>query len=145
MGKLKMGLAISHNAFCGAYSAFNRFRKVIAAATGGSFPPHESSADWCGSSIDEGDWLRWYFGPGFDRSTHPGLFEFFAHSDCDGEISPHFCRLLASEMESLLPSIDSQGPGEGHILSNGGYGGVARKFIAGCRAAAEEGEPLKFG
>jgi hypothetical protein len=36
-----MGLDCSHDAFHGAYSAFNSFRKFICKAIGGSFPPHE--------------------------------------------------------------------------------------------------------
>ena len=35
-----MGLDVSHDAFHGAYSAFNRLRQFVCAATGGSFPPH---------------------------------------------------------------------------------------------------------
>lgn len=35
-----MGLDTSHDAFHGAYSAFNRLRQEVSRARGGSFPPH---------------------------------------------------------------------------------------------------------
>lgn len=35
-----MGLDISHDAFHGAYSAFNSLRQEVAHAVGGSYGPH---------------------------------------------------------------------------------------------------------
>lgn len=130
-----MGLDVSHDAFHGAYSAFHRFRKVACEATGGKWPD-AMATDGHG---------RWTFGEGYTNDTHPGLYEFFCHSDCDGEISPDVAFRIADEMESLLPAIDAQGSGAGHIERFGGYGGVARRFIAGCRAAHAANEPLHFG
>jgi hypothetical protein len=130
-----MGLDTTHDAFHGAYSAFNRFRQAVAAAMGGSYPPHAQD----GRNPD-----LWYWGTGYSAESHPGLYEFLAHSDCDGEISPEMCRRVADEMEILLPAIEEHGLGCGHIERDGGYGAVARRFIAGCRRAAEAGEPLGF-
>lgn len=154
-----MGLDISHDAFHGAYSAFNRFRQCVAEAMGGSYPPHyqygpngevfpqrpesEFSPLMLKPDLKESDW---YWGDGYRPATHPGLFEFFAHSDCDGEISPATCASLAAEMEELLPKIEALGwIAGGHIERGGGYAAVARRFIAGCRAAAASGEPMTFG
>jgi len=134
-----MGLDVSHGAFSGAYSSFNRFRQAIAKVTGGSFPPHRADAD--GIVMDDD---VWYWGDGFSESTHRGLFVLLSHSDCDGEISPEDCVKVADELESLLPQLDAIGDGSGHILRDGGYGGVARKFIAGCREAAAANESLEF-
>jgi len=39
-GNIEMGLDTTHDAFHGAYSAFNRFRQIVCRAIGGSFPPH---------------------------------------------------------------------------------------------------------
>lgn len=133
-----MGLDVSHDAFKGSYSAFNRLRKFVCNAMGGdcSFPPH---------SNDRLDDDRFYIDDKYSSSTHPGLLEFLAHSDCDGEISPDMCVHVADELESLLPRMDEiDESGEGHIALNGGYAATIRKFIAGCRAAAEEGVPLEF-
>jgi hypothetical protein len=136
-----MGLDTTHDAFHGAYTAFNRFRQAICKAMGGSFPPHETEF------FTDGERIRpdlWHWGPGYNAQSHPGLNELLLHSDCDGLLSPKVCRLLADELESLLPQISALGDGGGHIADQGGYGGVCRKFINGCRLAAENNEPLEF-
>jgi len=130
-----MGLDCSHDAFSGAYSSFSRFRKVIVTLMDGSFPPHEDK------SLDPNSW---YWSNQYSQETHPGLFVFLCHSDCDGEISPEDCKKIADEMEALLPKIDEMGEGEGHIKRDGGYGEVARRFIKGCRKAHKANEPLEF-
>ncbi len=119
-----MGLAISHGAFHGAYSAFNRFRKDVAASFGGSYPRH----DVRDKSLNDD---RWYWNidihadNGYSNATHPGLAVFFNHSDC--------------EMESLLPKLDAL-----PVCLFDGIGDTARTFIAGCRLAASLNEPLEF-
>ena len=120
-------------AFRGAYSAFDRFRKVVVEATGGTWPDFPRDDDF---------W--WHFGHGYTNETHPGLYEFLCHSDCDGYISPKIAGQLADEMEALLPEIDKAGNGGGHIDRDGGYGTVARKFIAGCRASKKHRQRLRF-
>ena len=149
-----MGLDTTHDAFHGAYSAFNRLRQEVARAIGGSFPPHwkfkdngELLEDESGRVVydrekDEG---FWYWGEGYGPETHPGLLEFMAHSDCDGEISPEMCAKVADELEALMPKVEALGTvAAGHIAARGGYVEVLRKFIAGCRAASAEGVPLGF-
>lgn len=132
-----MGLDCSHDAFHGAYSAFNRFRQIVAKAAGGSYPDHDDP------TLDP---RRWYVPDGWKNKDHPGFTEFMNHSDCDGEISPDMCLLVADELEALLPSIEKiDDGGAGHIARDGGYAEVARRFISGCRAAANNGEPLRFG
>jgi len=131
-----MGLDISHDAFCGAYSAFNRFRQAALKAFGGSWPPHDNE------SLEPG---RWYWES--SKEENPGLYEFFCHSDCDGEIEPELCGKLADELELLLPKIEElEGmfPAGGHIERNGGYAQVTKDFIAGCREAHSLNEPLEF-
>ncbi len=131
-----MGLNVSHDAWEGAYSAFNRFRREIAAAMGGSWPPHDDK------TLDPN---CWYWGDGYNEQTHPGLMELLAHSDCDGEISPEICAKVADDLEALLPFIESRTlEAFGHIARGGGYVKCTQRFIDGCRAAAAAGEPLKF-
>ncbi len=149
-----MGLDCSHDAFHGAYSAFNRLRQCVAEAMGGSYPSHwqylaggtlayDSHGKVCYKpGLDD---ERWYWGDGYSAETHPGLMEFLRHSDCDGEISPEMCVKVADDLEALLPKIEALGwSPPGHIAARGGFVEVTRKFIAGCRAAAAAGEPLCF-
>lgn len=151
-----MGLACSHDAFRGAYSAFNRLRQAICAATGpdGSYPPHwQYTSD---GNIAQDSERRTLYKPGlsdsmfyvaddYDRTTHPGLWEFLTHSDCDGEISPEMCVKVADDLEALLPKIEALGWGAaGHIAFYGGFVAVTRRFIDGCRRAAAANEPLDF-
>lgn len=133
-----MGLDTTHNAFHGAYSAFNSFRKFICEATGGSFPPHrdKSLKDGC-----------FYYGDGYSPETHKGLTEFLSHSDCDGEISPEMCKIIADELEELLPKVEEMAKTResyGHILGGGGWVAVTKRFINGCREAYENNEPLEL-
>lgn len=105
---------------------------------GGSYPPHTDK------SLDDN---CWYLGKGYDTETHRGLAEFFGHSDCDGEISPEMCKIVADELEALLPQIKELAKTEqvsGHLERNGGYVEVTKQFIEGCRLAYEENETLKF-
>ena len=128
-----MGLDISHDAFSGAYSAFNRFRKAVCEATGGHWSDEVSGHDY------------WHFGDGFSNKTNPGLYAFLASNDCEGEIAPELVAKLADEMEGLLPLLEKSGDGGGHLSRDGGIGAVARKLIAGCRVAAAANEALIFG
>ncbi len=147
-----MGLDCSHDAFSGAYSAFNRLRQEVSRATGGSFPPHwlynadgtlardRTGLVVCDKARDNG---LIYFGEGIEEDS--GLCEFLTHSDCDGEISPEMCVKVADDLENILPKIEALNtPAHGHIERRGGYVEVVKKFIAGCRLAAENNEPLKF-
>lgn len=127
-----MGLDTSHDAWSGPYSAFNRFREAIATACGVTWP--DMVATHFEGIIRYND---------FDTEAHPGLVEFFMHSDCDGEITPELCAKLADEMEELLPKLDEMSSASGYLAMLG-FGGAARRFIRGCRAAAAANEPLRF-
>lgn len=76
-----MGLTISHNAYCGSYGSFHRFRLAVLEAAGGGIPHQE---------------------------TRPGLHEFLVHPDDHGEISSQLCRSIAEEMADLLPRLDAR-------------------------------------
>jgi hypothetical protein len=121
---------------------------------GGSFPPHWKYNESGDIEIDDGGLATrnteledgfWYSGDGYDEESHPGLYEFLKHSDCDGEISPEMCAKVADELEAILPKVESlNSKAYGHIAASGGYSSTLKQFIAGCRAAALAGEPLKF-
>ena len=149
-----MGLDCSHDAFHGAYGAFNRLRQFVCAAAGGSFPPHWKK-DAAGELVLKGtlpqydenlDQQRFYiFDDDFKSEEWPGLWEFLRHSDCDGDISPETCVKVADDLERLMPKMLELGwESHGHIKAYGGFIEVVRKFIAGCRSAAEANEPLLF-
>ena len=147
-----MGLDTSHDAFHGAYSAFNSLRQEVAHAIGGSYGPHwlrthhgEIARDKDGYPIRDETLndAMFYVPDEITEDAFPGLWEFLRHSDCDGEISPEMCMKVADDLEPLLPKMPEGGAG--HIARRGGYREVLRKFIAGCRAAAAEGVPLTFG
>lgn len=151
-----MGLDCSHNAFHGGYISFSYLRQIVTAATEGesSFPPHwrrDSEGliirDSGGFPVrDESlDPQSWYIDESYTRESHPGLYEFLSHSDCDGEISPEMCVLVADDLEALLPAVEAlKWPAPGHIEAAGGYAATLRRFIDGCRSAAASGEPLEF-
>lgn len=150
-----MGLDCSHDAFHGAYSAFNSLRQIVTAAAGGSFPPHwkmdenmqliRDSNGYCIPNPDIQDGY-WVVDASYTKDKYPGLYEFLEHSDCDGEIPPEMCTKVADELEALIPKVVALNwPCGGHIEYQGGWEAVLRKFIAGCRWAAERYEPLEFG
>lgn len=146
-----MGLDCSHDAFHGAYSAFNSFRQAVAFAVDGSFPPHYKRDEKGNFLRDEADRLirdtsldeeSVYTGDDYTQEKYPGLFEFLMHSDCDGEISPQSCKIVADDLEPLLVKMPDES--FGHIARDGGYRKVLQRFIDGCRAAHAEGQSLKF-
>jgi len=139
-----MGLDTSHDAFHGAYSAFNRFRQKIASAAGGSFPPHFIMVNGDLERDPDKDQNMWYMPDEVTVENNPGLFVFMRHSDCDGEITPEECTQVADDLEALLPNIKEDDLGGGHIAHAGGFKAVTERFIAGCRAAATAGENLEF-
>lgn len=147
-----MGLDCSHDAFHGAYSAFNRFRSAVCACYGGSYPPHKPGARAYRLGMDDtGEGLDpncWYVPDHITRDSNPGLYLFLEHSDCDGELSPDECTLVADALQHILDGLkwwDVFNPPGGHLERLGGCHGAAARFIAGCRAAAAANEHLLFG
>lgn len=134
-----MGLNISHGAFDGAYSSFNRFRQFVLRSIGGSYPPHKDN------NLDN-DFF--YFEDSFNIEEHEGLKEFFYHSDCEGNISPEMCKKVADELEQIMSQMKEEAKkdmfGTGHIFRSGGYMAVVENFIKGCRSAHENDEYLEF-
>lgn len=143
-----MGLDTTHGAFHGAYSAFLRFRQVVAKAMGGSYPPHEKSfvcSD--GDVIIEPDQKRFYVPGTWEvfQIERPGLTAFLLSNDCEGEFSPETCKQMADEIEALLPEIEKlDDGGGGHIERDGGFVAVTKRYIEGCRLAHSLNENLEY-
>ncbi|MCY8934411.1 hypothetical protein MOE21_17660 [Bacillus atrophaeus] len=132
-----MGLYVTHGAFDGAYSSFNNLRRFLLKSIGGSWPPHDNQ------KFKDG---YWYFGKGYSTKIHKGLTEFFGHSDCDGVITPEMCKVVAEELEAILPYAEELAKVEvpqNYMLPNR-YIETAKQFINGCRLAFELNEPLEF-
>jgi hypothetical protein len=131
----KMGLNCSHDAFYGSYFMFNRLRQIVAGAIGGSFPDHLDKR------LDND---LWYWGDGYSTETHPGLFVFMSHSDCDGEISPENCLKVIKDLEALLPEFKKQNIKHRYIEKHDLYIKILKRFIAGCKLAVQNKEPLTY-
>lgn len=125
-----MGLDVSHDAFSGAYSAFNRMRIAVCEATGGG-------------EVKENGETFFAVGGNFRFDQHPGLLEFLSHSDCDGEIHPAMCRLVARDLRKVA-EVMPESSDFGHIAAVGGMRAAVIKFAEGCERAADAGEPLVF-
>lgn len=145
-----MGLDTTHGAFRGAYSAFNRFRKIVAEAIGGSYPPHISPLVCSdGDIIVSPDQNRFYV-PGSWKTfqvEQPGLSAFLLSNDCEGEFAPEICKQMADELEAILPEIERLEKSKddwGHISRDGGFLAVTKRYIEGCRLAHSENENLRY-
>jgi hypothetical protein len=128
-----MGLDTSHNAFHGAYSTFNKFRKFLAEEVLGGKWPHWSANDPI------------VLPEKITPSDYPGLYLFFWHSDCEGHFTPHECTLVANDLEKLLPDtqrLTAIPNNEESSFYN--FAVLLQKFIDGCRLAASRNEFLDF-
>lgn len=121
-----MGLDVSHDAWNGAYSRFNRFRATIAASCGGVWFP--------GGPFSNDKW-SYFSAEKVPTEHHAGMAVFMEHSDCDGEISPADCVRVAAWLRWVAPSL----PREPEDMAS-----WAERFAAGCEAAAAAGEALGF-
>lgn len=152
-----MGLDTSHDAWHGAYSAFNRWRDKLGEVAGYTYhhDVHDLSdgqiirsvrmtpdIDWgcIEATIGHDLFGKWPSMPVRPDGTPDPLIVLLAHSDCEGEIQAEFCAPLADRLEELLPALGDE-EGGGHV---GSYREATERFIRGLRAAAEEGEPLGF-
>lgn len=142
-----MGLDVSHGAFSGAYSAFNRLRQAVCAAAGGRHPPFDADdLVYLRETLDveNPSDSMWYVPDEITEDKWPGLYLFLEHSDCDGTFTSEECVLVATDLKRLLPLVREYGMGSGHIERGGGYGAVLEKFIDGCERAVDAGETIRF-
>ncbi len=113
-----MGLDTTHGAWSGAYSSFNRFREELAKAIGFNLKEFEGFGG--SRSFDEIDnGIRWLLD----------------HSDCDGDIAPDKCKLIADAIWDILPDLDDTGPFS--VRES------AERFMRGCIKAYRNDENLE--
>jgi len=148
-----MGLDVTHGAWHGAYSAFSRWRHMLAEAAGYEVAEvvtevisspgrmdYKSTRpmvliDWGHIKPEnyEGVWAK-------DDEPSDPLILLIAHSDCGGMLTPRHARLVADRLEELLALLpDEVAPG--HI---GNVRDKTRTFIGGCRAAHKANQRLRF-
>lgn len=128
-----MGLDISHDAWSGSYSAFDRWRTKLAEVAG--IPLNLMEGHWDGTPAHPMLPLSWAA-----LSPDP-LHVLLHHSDCDGIIEVKYLKGLAERLEQILPLLPDEDAG-GHIRN---WREKTQTFIDGCWAAYESDEPLEFG
>ncbi|WP_293925421.1 hypothetical protein [Sphingobacterium sp. UBA6320] len=114
-----MGLDTTHNAFHGAYSAFMRFRKGL---VDHSLKTDVMNFNGFGGTVPE------------ETIENPGLQRLIHQSDCDGEISPDDCKLIADYLETIIPELS-----EGELKDR------SIQFRDGCLLAHSKSEFIEFG
>lgn len=145
-----MGLDTTHDCWHGAYSAFSRWREMLATVAGyevaivkypDSVPSEMSLAmiDWAqvGPKQLNGDWDQ--IPCRLDGTPDP-LLILITHYDCEGHIRVEHLEPLADRLEELLPELEGK-DGFGHI---GLYTEKTQAFIDGLRRAAAAGERVEF-
>lgn len=161
-----MGLDVSHGAWHGAYSAFDRWRREIARLTDvpwlvmdGVYKPPASyiteylkpGTEYNGGpqsgdprAVMAGHWIEEtaaWLPVQWESLRYDVIHELLNHSDCDGVIDWRVCDGLANRLEGLLPLLPTE-PDTGHI---GDWREKTQTFIDGLRLAAEHQENLVFG
>jgi hypothetical protein len=147
-----MGLDTSHNAWHGAYRAFMRWRMEIARIVGVPLELMEGFyyysrmnvrilAEYDGENaesflklVDRNCPIKW------EALKPDPLHVLLVHSDCDGQIPPEDCALIADRLEQIIPELPA-GDAGGHI---GNWRDKTQQFIDGCRAASAANESLDF-
>ncbi len=116
-----MGLDTSHNCWSGPYSAFNRWRQVVAKAAG--VPPLDTMKGFGGDSLWE------------ELPPRP-LHLLLNHSDCDGVLRWEDCAAIADDLESILDDLETKGPFSDREC--------AARWIRGLRKAAAGKQDVDF-
>jgi hypothetical protein len=151
-----MGLACSHGAWHGAYSAFNRWRRQLAKVAGlppldlmeGFYSPIKGKQGYgvptlyCGANeptdnlreLDSLLPIKW------ESLKEDKLHILLYHSDCDGDIAWEDCSEIADSLERVIPLLPEEMAG-GHI---GYWREKTQTFVDGLRMAAAAKENLDF-
>lgn len=152
-----MGLNTSHECWHGAYSAFNRWRTMLARVAG--LPPlalmegfYSEERAVIGNPFwkqYEEDKQRGYVGEETIWSQLPirweglvpnALHTLLCHPDCEGEIAWQDCAAIADALEALIPKLP-KGDAGGHI---GDWRDKTQAFVDGLRLAAKKQENVEF-
>ncbi len=149
-----MGLDCSHNCWHGAYSAFMRWRQMLAETAGlppldfmeGFYDPGAAYRDpiyWARKGLNDEQAfsdIRRQLPIKWDCLKPSPIHILLYHSDCEGEIPWENCAPIADKLEELLPKLPD-GDGGGHI---GNWREKTATFIAGLRKASASKENVEF-
>jgi hypothetical protein len=128
-----MGLDTTHNAWHGPYSSFNRFRHELAKRIGINLVEYNGYSVLSGDHIPDDSELK-----DLESIDHP-LMDLFNHSDCDGELTPKQCLLIAKGLEDvILKSPIPTTPEEDGFIER------CMQFRDGCMLAVTKQENLEF-
>ena len=149
-----MGLDTTHGCWHGAYSAFMRWREMIADVAG--MPPLELMEGFYTPfggrelpTLYHGDIT--YFSGGLKRLDKrlpikwdclkpDPIHKLLNHSDCEGEIEWEDCVAIAERLDQLIPLLPT-GDAGGHI---GFWRSKTQTFADGLRLAARMKENVGF-
>ena len=136
-----MGLDTTHDCWYGAYSAFYRWRVIVARMVlgiqltemegfeKGIFAQGLKEA---GLLMDPLPWSPYDGRP---------IVILLNHSDCDGEILTGDCLAIAEELKAIMPLAKKLPPGWGHMPD---FAKATQRWIDGLEEAAERGENVEF-
>lgn len=113
-----MGLDTTHDAFHGAYSSFMQFRRGLV----------EHSL-----KMEIKDFEGYDGALPYSHIQDAGLRRLVNQSDCDGEISPEDCKLIAEYLEKTIPELE-----EGEVKDR------SIQFKDGCLLAYSKNEFIIF-
>ena len=119
-----MGLDFSHCDASWSYSGFNNFRRRLAKEIGVDIDEMEGfNGDRPWSEVDD------------------DIVHLLDHSDCDGDLSPNQCVIVAIRLEELVKSW----PDDINVRTRLSYYRTQAQLLAeGMRRAAAAAEPLEF-
>jgi len=131
-----MGLDTTHECWHGSYSAFGRWRTIVARMTLG-IDLDEMEGFRRSNLGGELDWrpISW------DPYTDFPIVKLLNHSDCDGEILAEDCLAIAEDLEVIMPQARRVPPGWGHL---GRFAQQTQRWIDGLKLAAANGENVVF-
>jgi len=150
-----MGLDTTHDCWSGAYSAFHRWREMLAEVAG--LPPLELMDGFYVHLNEQGGLPTLYHGIGtrscenlqrldsrlpirWDALKPDPLHILLSHSDCDGEINWKDAEAIADRLDVLSKKMPA-GDGGGHI---GNWRDKTEQFAKGLRIAAKAKENVEF-
>lgn len=147
-----MGLNTSFGCWDGAYSAFMRWRQMIAQVAG--LPPlmlmdgFFQKGDYQDPFAEEAKKFPSKANQYYDSlpikweslKEDPALYALLYHSDCDGNLPWEICEALANRLEELIPLLPDE-PDGGHI---GVWKDKTQKFVNGLREAYVAKENVEF-
>lgn len=127
-----MGLATTHGAWHGSYSAFGSWRKWIAKIRGFNL------LNMVGFGGDQ----AWS-----EAQKQDPLYPLLSHSDCDGELSPKECALVALGLSQIILDASQYLEPDMNYLSTGEHNyhiAATKAFRKGCIDAIKKNESIIF-